>query len=66
MTERSCAHCAFCDTSEAVSEKIVGLCTHADNYMHGEFVAFWFAKGCPQFEPFALPQGDGDPGSEAA
>ena len=71
----SCKTCAHLDASEATTlwagpgavarHVIVGICTKRLNWFHGRHVIDWMT-GCPDHEPVALPQGDGDPGSEAA
>jgi hypothetical protein len=70
-----CASCAHCDRDEATTisagvggvarHVVVGICTKRLNWFHGKHVIDWI-KGCDDHEPVALPQGDGDMGSEAA
>lgn len=69
----TCQTCAHLDDSEADRyqvgmrgkyEDMAGVCTREDHCYNGQFVPLWL-RGCPDYEPVALPQGDGDMGDAA-
>jgi hypothetical protein len=57
----SCANCCHLDHDEGDGAEIAGLCTKAGHVYNGVPVPVWL-RGCPKFEPFAIPQADGDGG----
>lgn len=73
-----CATCEHCNDDERdPRDGTAGICTHADAYFAHELVPEWLS-GCRHYSEdwdkfnavtglvIASPQGDGDPGSEAA
>lgn len=64
---RLCSNCEHCNTDDRDEGwKIAGYCTVRGAFFDGRAVPNWAAAGCPDFSARALPQGDGDPGGEAA